>query len=127
MLRPKGAWYPNQKIENALSAKFSGSPQPKQFAGSGRLSNLGNDIVGAELCGSASKQGSFKINPTQIDCVSDFGAFKGQRPTKFQSTANMHSVKSQNLSNFQPTAKNNVVPNDLIDFNIGARSAAGHN
>ena len=58
MLRPKGAWYPNQQLENVLSAKFSGSPQPKQFAAGGKLSNMGSD-----LHKSGSKQKSFRINP----------------------------------------------------------------
>lgn len=84
MLRPKGTWYPNQEMENALSAKFSGSPQPKQFGS--KLSGAGSDMhKSARKPGS--KQGSFKLNPARVDRVSDFGAEHSQRVLKFQSVA----------------------------------------
>lgn len=94
MLRPKGVWYPNQQVENVLSAKFSGSPQPKQFAAGGKLSNMGSD------CKSASKRGAFKIHPEQTGSISKFGATRSPR-TKFQSMTNVDRANYQKPSFFR--------------------------
>lgn len=118
MLRPKGTWYPNQQMENALSAKFSGSPQPKQFAAGGKLSNAGSDMHK-----SGSKQSGFQINPEKIESVSDFGATQSHRLLKFQSAAYADLASNHKLSFFKGFDKQKNASKNPLSSHQNATSA----
>lgn len=63
-IKPRGSWYPNQKLKSAYSSKFSGSPAPKQ------MSNLGirvkNSIYGDFGEKSSNGAKSFMLNPQMV-------------------------------------------------------------